>query len=1067
MELIDGKDLGAVLNARTGLIIGPGASLYPGVFREFVASVGAPGVDIPLVSQANTNDHFNARLKSFLADKSPGVGVKELGAVPWTAILSLSPDSYLEEAIIAQQTGRLRTRTVDVLDEDLRRPPTARAMPCYRLMGNATSSSYSLTQVQYFKRKAQWQAAIHGFRDATKAGPVVCLGLAELPAVMLDLFSYFLGDRLGPPSKLVFLHDDPLVSNRGLEELVSGHTAVFKAHATLGELVRVVRERFIVKAGQTPAANADELHWPIIELSSFSHLAISVNKEAATKTTEKNSNRALDLLFSPDVPAWEPFLLDMDLRRELEAEMVDELVEYIEGNRLFPASAVLVGSSATGKTTMLKRVSLQMARKGYAALWMVPSLHPDNVATLKEMFKRIGAARNKRKEPVVVFVDDVYSHGHGFARQIALAAEQASVPVIIVIALRASEWDGRNAAEISGGAVSISTWHLDDSLTEEEWRRLPSQIHKIGLAMTLESAEERVAAAESKHARDTLAVLWALAPKARGPIKSAIRGEYVRLGSPRTLSSVVANLSALASEPLRRAYEIVAVCSSYGVPVPVEVLVSALGIDYATWLQEASPTGPAWGLLYPVENEDAAVYRTRNSVVEETVLETLNGGALGHSGEVRVLGDVLSKCDGNGIVYREFAVRVVTSQQFQRLGFEDGLGLIETICSTLPFPDKTLVHQKGIWIRRKGKNPSEAKRVLLEALATENYPNAMRGEANEHIYTSLAASVVDEVKRRQVDARAARKEIFEYLTKARSDRFFNPNAVHVAATAVREYIQQLGGEAPADSLQLANHVLSDIDATLLVYGVARSPLHESDAAMLGDARDRLVTVVVGAVELERVAEEVWASSSSQEGFAMLIRKLFYDAMRTKKGSDFKEAWERSVAIVDRIEAARRTPLPNIARSMAHLLYQWRVKGMVPGQADLKAEWPRIDGLAKAALRGVPAGSDPATRYVYGLALAHQGKWADARGAFSEIKGGGVPTPLFVAARDYLVYDTGARKKIQGVVRAGAREDFLECREPRWDFVLTRKDAWPPPGNEAFGFVRFSYSGIFMVRDNEV
>jgi hypothetical protein len=318
-----------------------------------------------------------------------------------------------------------------------------------------------------------------------------------------------------------------------------------------------------------------------------------------------------------------------------------------------------------------------------------------------------------------------------------------------------------------------------------------------------------------------------------------------------------------------------------------------------------------------------------------------------------------------------------------------------------------------------------------------------------------------------VDAKEARREIFDYLTKARSEHFFNPSAVHVAAEAVREYIQQLGKDAAGDTLQLANHVLADLDSTLFVFeATTRSPIQESDAHMLEQARDRLMAVVDNEVDLDKMAEDLWTMHQSQEGFSVLLRRLFYNATMSKKGEDFRAAWQRGENIITHIEAAKRPLIPNLTRTMTHLLYQWRVRRAIPGQADLKNEWMKLETLARATLRGVQAGSDPATRYILALALAQQGKWADARGAFAEIRGSGVPTSLFSAGRDHLVYDTGAKRRVQGVVRAGSREDYLESREPRWDFPLTKRDAWPDPGNEAFGFVRFAYSGMLAVKNHE-
>ena len=66
----------------------------------------------------------------------------------------------------------------------------------------------------------------------------------------------------------------------------------------------------------------------------------------------------------------------------------------------------------------------------------------------------------------------------------------------------------------------------------------------------------------------------------------------------------------------------------------------------------------------------------------------------------------------------------------------------------LPLPDRTFIHQKGLWMKDKANDPLLAKSVLEEALVTEVYPYTERGEAEEHIHTSIAATLLDAADRK-------------------------------------------------------------------------------------------------------------------------------------------------------------------------------------------------------------------------------------------------------------------------------------------------------------------------------
>ena len=189
-------------------------------------------------------------------------------------------------------------------------------------------------------------------------------------------------------------------------------------------------------------------------------------------------------------------------------------------------------------------------------------------------------------------------------------------------------------------------------------------------------------------------MLYWMVPATRLYISQSIRDEYFRLGDSAALTRVLVGDVTKNSGILQRAYELIAVAEHHRTSLPIEVLVSALDVRYDEWLDASSGSGPAWGLFYADYSSDgeAISYRTRNSVVTDVIIKTINGGgAFSHSGELRALTMTLSACTGTRPVYREFCIRIlVPSNRLERFEYLEGLSLYEAAGRALPYPDRTL-----------------------------------------------------------------------------------------------------------------------------------------------------------------------------------------------------------------------------------------------------------------------------------------------------------------------------------------------------------------------------------------
>ena len=244
----------------------------------------------------------------------------------------------------------------------------------------------------------------------------------------------------------------------------------------------------------------------------------------------------------------------------------------------------------------------------------------------------------------------------------------------------------------------MGRFDLSDALDDTEQAALPSYLLRLGVYPSDDAATQAVQNSLSTHARDTLSTLYWLIPATRQTISDSIKDEYFRLGDSAALSRVIIGRYRESGRILKSAYECTATAARYGSPLPIEVLVSALDVPYADWLEAAAPDAPAWGLLYPDSPEDGATvfYRPRNDVVTELILEALNGGTLSHAGETHVLGMLLSACTGSQPQYREFCTRaLVPNAKLNHLEYPEGLQLYEDAINALPLEDRTLLHHKG------------------------------------------------------------------------------------------------------------------------------------------------------------------------------------------------------------------------------------------------------------------------------------------------------------------------------------------------------------------------------------
>jgi hypothetical protein len=1070
MDEIRANEVGALLRGRMGLIIGPSITKHPGcmdeVNQKFAERGGVPQGDRYLA----TGDALSEKgvsetvlrewVREAVSAHKKSSLLAHITKNRWCAVLSAALDGHFEDAFRQEADRHPTWQPVTVLG-DLMKTPPPRTVPVFKLLGAAARDNFAVSTVTYLDRRAAWRHAVKGFADLVKGNPVLCLGMGDVTWVLTDLITEMIGERSAMPSPFLFLSDDPVCGNAKVFQLLKRRTRVLRVRGTGGDVARCAtaaeKEGFA-----RPIPFLDDEDNPFAKLRRFDDIATLVNDQLEARIDKTEQLRLRDILFSPSVPRWDPFIYGLDFRRTLGLELPATLMAAVADDKAGSEAWVLSGGAVTGKTMLLKRLALDLARAGAVVLWLKPSSYPDGPRLLRDLFKEVSEVCGGKR--VVVVMDDPVGFGSLAPRDVALAATSADLRIILLAGVRSSEWSVWEQAELVGGLHLLGQEELPDELDEAEWAALPDYLVTLGVAPDRRTSAASVGGVQSHSARDTLSMLYWLLPETRAGIGSSIRDEYHRLGDVAGLAKVILGTVNQGTAMLKSAYEMVAVADHYRASLPMEVLVSALGVSYPEWVDATKPDSAVWGLFYSEESVDRQIYyRTRNSIVTRLIVEAINGGTLGRTGELRVMHQLLRACTSNTLpVYREFCVRVLVSHdKLDRLEYDEGLQLYDEAIKALPHPDKTLVHHKGLWVKNKGHDPALATQILEEALNTPVFPYAQRGEADGHIHTSIAAAILAGLNEGKEDMEEGKAKILDHLAKARSKDFFNPRAVHVQANLIAHLADTVQKSGSPDYFTMINQAVADVDHTLILLRshAAQSSQPVADIRMLEQVRYEVMVKTSALEELKEEAERVWIEFRSQEGFVLAARKLF--AAAQEKNKKFDVPYNYCALAMEKIRAAGANPSIPLSAVTAQIFYHWRVRRQtVSGTGTI--DWDVLRDLSRPIVASSPLQQDPLYKHLYALSLAHLGNWAEANALYTQLRQVGIPPHVLWVPRDFLLNEKGGVRTVQGVIREGNNRDYFYSEDLGTDFYLDRKGRWPRTGEIAHGAIQFSFGGPSVV-----
>ncbi len=1064
------EQVGSLFRSRVGLILGPGAVYGSGILRalsqrladEFVVPVRDrfDQVGDEILAKGSSEESVREQVHHFFASQTPVPIHQNLTNVSWTAVLSCCFDPVFDDGFRLASERRLMSHEVNVVTDFFKAVPP-RTVPVFKLLGSTVRRDSVISTDSYSLKRGSWGPAARSLVELTRNSPVLCLGMSECPWVLWDLLGMMGAQPLSTLGSLVLPADDPLANDHTLRRLLRDRTALVTVDTEVRVLLGIAAARQDAAEQQAlPLSSPDDTLGHV--LRSYSELVVVVAERLKSKLEKEERNQLHELLFSPSQPQWDAFAHSLDFPRSLTRDALDDIELLSKSTTAGSAACILVGAAASGKTTVLKRLAFDAASRGLDVLWMLPWFYQDTQSVLVQLFKEVARVRTQQSR-VVIFMDDPITFGTLTAQDVVNAAESSGIEIVLVAGARTSEWKTHDTRAFIGSLQVAAPWQMPDEFDAAEWSVLPRYLVRLGVFADDASASDAVEVARSRRAGDILSMLYWMVPETRRHISHSVQDEYFRLGDSAALTRVLIGDLVKDSGTLQRAYEMIAVAEYYRTPLPIEVLVAALDVRYDEWLDASSGEGPAWGLFYPdlsSEGETVA-YRTRNSVVTDVIIRTINGGDFSHAGELRVLNQLLSACTGTQPVYREFCVRIlVPSDNLSRFEYLEGLSLYDAAALALPFPDKTLAHHKGLWIKKYGDDPISAKAALLSALETPVFPYASHAEADEHIFTSLAATELDAMTKRVVDFDEGRRQVLNYLDRARSKRFFNPNAVHVEARLMLDLINASGDTT--DRYALINRTVGLLDRTMLMvrtratHGTMQIRMAD-DIKFLEAAREAIMRTAGEPEEVAAEADRLFETSGRQDGFILVARTLYQEAVDSQKGTEFNAAFEYCQNRIVKIRAASAVPKAALLEVALDIYYHWRVVRRVVTASGFPIDWALLREYCDVILRST-ATPDPFHEYLFGVCLAHLGDWPQGSAMFANLRRSSLPRSILWAPRDFLLSDNGTPRRVQGEIKRAGERSYLYVPDLHFDFVLSRAESWPKEGETGHAYIRFAFGG---------
>ncbi len=1060
-DLITVEQMRTVLGGRAGLVLGQDLSVRTGRIdaRKDLANLaiglctddvlrerfGSEDLTILLDEFASADpeayDRFRLQAERYLQASLPGQQIAKLAQSSWSAVVSLTLDSHIEDGLRTHLASKPTQRKVIAISAATVLDRPALLLPVFKLLGSCLDTSeqarVALSRSEYRLRQPEWRRLLVELPSYLREGGLVLLGTSGALSEVQDFLSVIYAGQPPYPNYLVFAEADSAGTDVLVGRMAKGKSVIYRVKAT---------EQQLIAALGTPASSQLGLVFGLTsgghegngEFFAFRHILDLVPNEKPNFQLSARRQEVAEGLFRPNGLLWDAFLFDMELPRSQSADLERSILGLQASPAKRPKFFFLRGEAGIGKTVVAKRLAVNLRRSGATVLWCKKSTG-ENFHLYRELAKHLRQSQMKNPErKLFIFWDDPWALGLAPV-EFAAALESERVDVTVMIVSRNSDRSG--ARGFSRMPPIDEEAELGFELTDEEEAALPAFLQRVGAIANLSDAKQILTThRQMRNARDILCRLWYLLPDTRRQLEHSLSDEYFRLeGIDRVVESL-AQSAAASGAAARRAYESVAVTSGLGFGVPDEILVHALNINYSDWIAICAGGKPLWGLLYPVEHPDGEgyAYFTRNEVVTDILLRQMNGG-VGHAAEVRTLKALVSACGGTSPVYRDFLVELLVRNKDKLrkiVSPAEGRELYELALRTFPVSDRTLMHHYAKWVTDEVHSNKEAYEILERALETPDYPYASNEERREFIHTSMAAVVVHRVKRGEQNRESGLLAIKRHLREASTPTFFNLFTVHVQVNALVS-LQQ--GEDPL-SLDCFVEACRALERAQQLAGAhARGQLRNRDALeMLENQKKSLAASMAPFVKLAEVSLARFEADGDQLPLEAAALKGLIEASLADKGSLYNEVFQ----FIRRCQQKLGQKFgPGLRQARIDLIVRWRLQHDT-GEVD----WSAFLGDVRVVRDEPSRREDILLLFYEAVACFHLRLVDDAQATFSRLRSMQVPGPLMAQTRVWLRNKSGKPEQVQGVLSKKAGRVRVRLIDYGYD-ALTYRDKTPPAAQD--------------------
>ncbi|MCE0497977.1 MAG: hypothetical protein LV481_08545 [Methylacidiphilales bacterium] len=1064
------------------LVVGPGATGNPLREQEFLKVLlsrfpkaeGTPApesfltyMDLLLASSRVTDLDARKIVNDFLGNKiGLNPQLSSLLKANWRAVISLTFEDHAREALRSRIYANADNWTVTTVSEPAQSLPR-NTIPYYALLGDPSDSRetarLAVSHSQYIARRRIWEKILIQLPDLIKGDPIIFIGTSSISDRVMDFLNELL--RLAPkyPRELVFLRDDPTATLPSLINLSQGNFELYSVDCQIKDLGNELSKEQLELHELPLFSSTAHFLVDFKALKNITHVLGYVPKKEEIGAHEKEWNRLLDTLFRPSYLNWEPYALELPFKRDFENDIITTINAVLKANSPLPKAIWITGESGIGKTTTLRNCAYRVAQSGQVAMWVKSQY---SRASTKEWMQSIEALNKGIKgesTPVVVFVDDPIGSSVN-VQALHAALNTLKRPWGLIICSRRSEVLHR---EEELGKIKQTQLEMPADFSREEFSRLGSYLVTLKMATTPAEGESKLPATGSKHGRDVLCGLWFALPQTQASIADSLVGEYQRLmGAQEAIQAYIQKSSK--QQIARIAYELVTTASSLDILLPVEVLVSALGISYPEWAQFCGPKTPLWGLIYDEELPacESYGYRTRNSVVTHILTNTLNKGSAGRAGEFRCLKLLLSACTSTSIQYKTFITGLLIDR---RHSLENGFSLdqvtelYDVALHAFPKRMSSVEHHKALAQRNLGGDMMKVYQDLQVLIARTRDVVEEDQDSAVNLHTSSAATLVRMIKSGLLDAQENSSALFDHIRRAILDDQYSAHSHHVHAKSLFTIAQFIKSSNRSSHLEYIGKAWTIVNRSLMMLQEEIKTDHVDDKLveslqLFNGLRDDIIAEIPDASEGRASALEYFKATKNQSLMVLVVRAMLAKATEKDRGGEFKKAQIFLTDCITTVEEAGEKISSSLFLCRIELVVNWMVN-----RAKGPVYWEQLESDLKALLDDPIYARDSLWRFYLAVAFYHQGRYPEAEMIFQDIRREDVPFRSRWAIRCWYLGDAATPPFLEGKIKSSTPVRRYIYSNDLENDVLAKNDEFNVADNDPCHFhVGFTLQGPLAV-----